>query len=128
MPWIWRFLVAATVFPALAWAVGAYAAAPTSVVQVTVDNSGQTETMKLDKSSVPAGPVQFVVKNASFDEEHEMIVASSDLKPANFPTHADGSRVTESKFEGRGGVVRREGGQWSRRGRKWPITLARTSL
>jgi hypothetical protein len=106
-----RLLVAATVLPALAWAAGAHAAAPTSVVEVTVDNSGQTETMKLDKSSVPAGPVQFVVKNASFDEAHEMIVARTDLKPANFPTHANGSRVTESKFEGLGFVVRPDGGK-----------------
>jgi uncharacterized cupredoxin-like copper-binding protein len=93
-------LAAALILPTLGWAVAASAAAPATVVRVTVDNTGSRESMKLDKATIPAGPVQFVVVNNSFDEEHEMIVARTDLVPARFPTTADGSRVLEDKFTG----------------------------
>lgn len=75
----------------------AFAAAP-SVVQVELNNTGKMETMKLDRSSVPAGKVRFEVTNASFDDAHEMIVVKTELTPDKFPTNKDGSKVDEDKF------------------------------
>lgn len=79
--------------------IGALAAEP-SVVQVELNNTGKVETMKLDRTSVPAGKVHFVVTNASFDDTHEMIIVKTDLTPAQFPTNKDGSKVDEKKFKG----------------------------
>ncbi len=75
-------------------------AATPSVVKVELNNAGKVETMKLDRSTVPAGKVRFEVTNASMDDAHEMIVVKTDLTPDKFPTNKDGSKVDEKKFKG----------------------------
>ena len=68
--------------------------------QVQLDNTGKVETLKLDRTSVPAGKVRFEVTNASMDDTHEMIVVKTPLTPDKFPTNKDGSKVDEKSFKG----------------------------
>jgi uncharacterized cupredoxin-like copper-binding protein len=79
-------------------ATPALAAGPT-VVQVQLDNTGNVQQMTLDHATVPAGPVRFEVENASMDQVHEMILVRTDLKPQDFKTNQDGSRVDEDQFK-----------------------------
>src|SRR4051794_19049899 len=85
---------AATVAP------GPVLAATPSVVNVELDEAGTGEVIKLDKTSVPAGKVTFDVTNASVMHEHELIVVKTPLKPEQFATNKDRSRIDEKKFKG----------------------------
>lgn len=44
----------------------------------------------LDKSSAPAGPITFHVKNDG-EERHELVIVETDLAPDALPTKGDGS-------------------------------------
>jgi uncharacterized cupredoxin-like copper-binding protein len=100
MPSACRLRAILLALPALGLGLTPVLAAAPSVVQVELNNAGKVETMKLDRSSVPAGKVRFEVTNASFDHAHEMIVVKTDLTPDKFPTNKDGSKVDEKKFKG----------------------------
>ncbi len=89
----------AALLPLALLATPALAAEPT-VVHVTLDNMGDAEIMRLDRTSVPAGPVRFEVTNQSADQTHELIVVRTDLTPEQFPTTADARRVDEDRFQG----------------------------
>lgn len=86
-------LLAAAAGPSLA------ATSPT-VVHVELNEQGQMEVIKLDRTTVPAGRVVFEVTNTSMVEPHEMIVVKTPLTPEQFPTNADKSRVLEQKLKG----------------------------
>ena len=92
-----RILLRAIPLCALA-ALPALAAAPT-VVHVTLDNTGQEMVLELDKDTVPSGPVEFAVANASVDEEHEMIVIKTNMHPSDLATKDNGAYVDEDRFK-----------------------------
>ena len=54
----------------------------------------------LSTAQVKPGKVTFTVKNASADEDHELLLVKTDLAPDAFPMEADGARVDEDKFKG----------------------------
>ena len=96
-----RFLLAASVLATLALSIGACggddekSSTPsatttgstdqtTSTGQSTVKASLGEYFIKLDKSSVPAGPVRFNVSNDG-KVEHEFVVIKTNLAPAKLP-------------------------------------------
>ena len=95
-----RLTTALAALSTLGFVLGSAQAATPSVVKVQLDNTGKVETLKLDRTSVPAGIVRFEVTNASMDDTHEMIVVKTPLTPDKFPTNKDGSKVDEKSFKG----------------------------
>ena len=80
-------------------AMPALAATEPTTIHVTLDNTGEQMVLKPDKSMVKAGPAEFVVTNKSADEEHEMIVIKTKMKPSELPMKDNGAYVDESKFK-----------------------------
>ena len=95
-----RLTTALAALSILGFVLGSAQAATSSVVKVQLDNTGKVETLKLDRTSVPAGKVRFEVTNASMDDTHEMIVVKTPLTPDKFPANKDGSKVDEKSFKG----------------------------
>lgn len=82
----------------LGLAAQAWAATPAQVM-VTMSNAPDgTQSLRIDRSQVPAGPVRFVVRNLSADTVHELLVAKAPAGP--LPMARTSSRVDERKLEG----------------------------
>lgn len=65
------------------------------------DKPDGSQGMDLSTANVKAGKVTFEVKNVSQnDEEHEFLVAKTDLPPDQLPTTQGGTRLDESKLPG----------------------------
>ena len=65
------------------------------------DKSDGTQGMTLSTNAVKAGKVTFIVTNISrSDQEHEFLVARTDLTPDKLPLTQAGARVDESKLPG----------------------------
>lgn len=72
-------------------------------VDLTGD-AGDKMGMMLDKPSVPAGKVTFVVKNDSIATDHEMVVIKLKHKNDKIPMMAGKHRVDEDKLKSMGEV------------------------
>jgi uncharacterized cupredoxin-like copper-binding protein len=68
------------------------------------DMSKATMGVKVDRKTVPAGPVTFDVTNSSKDQIHEMIVMYLADPSKQLPYIADESRVDEDKAGDKGEV------------------------
>jgi len=86
----------------LAAAFGAPAIAGTSVITVDMwDKPDGTQGMTLSTDSVSAGKVTFRVTNVSkTDQEHEFLIAKTELAADELPFTQEGARVDESKLPG----------------------------
>lgn len=74
----------------------------TSVFAATVVNVKEAEgptdySIKLDRTSIPAGQVTFKVTNTSKSLEHEFVVVKTDLAPDKLPYDKAAQRVEEGK-------------------------------
>lgn len=54
----------------------------------------------LSTDHVKPGKVEFKVKNASTDEDHELLLVKTDLAPDALPMDKDGVRVEEDELKG----------------------------
>lgn len=72
-------------------------------VDLTGD-AGDKMGMALDKPSVPAGKVTFVVKNDAIATDHEMVVIKLKHKTDKMPMMAGKHRVDEDKLKSMGEV------------------------
>ena len=76
-------------------------AAGTEVKVDMWDKPDGTQGMILSSNEVKAGKVTFMVTNISkSDQEHEFLVARTDLTPDKMPLTQAGARVDESKLAG----------------------------
>ncbi|CCM75379.1 hypothetical protein [Rhizobium mesoamericanum] len=80
--------------------IPAHASGPTVVRAELWNKPDGSQGVTLSTDHVKPGKVQFQVKNASTDEDHELLLVMTDLAPADFPTDASGTRVDEDKFKG----------------------------
>jgi uncharacterized cupredoxin-like copper-binding protein len=75
------------------------AAADTTIKVDMWDKPDGSQGMDLSASTVKAGKVTFEVTNVSKnDEEHEFLIAKTDLAPDQIPTTQAGARIQESKL------------------------------
>lgn len=65
---------------------------------------GQMMSIRIDKSTVKAGKVQFEVSNLSMAMEHEMLVVPLDNPDARLPYDPATARVPEDKIKSLGEV------------------------
>jgi uncharacterized cupredoxin-like copper-binding protein len=84
------WLVLTLVFPA--------AATEPASVTVTLWNKGSVMGLTLDKKSVPSGPVEFHVKNASTSIMHEFLIAPWQGPLTSLPYDPGASQVAEDKI------------------------------
>lgn len=82
-------------FSAMAWADSP---AVEKVQLWDKQDGSQGMTVSLDK--VKAGTVTFEVTNVSVNEDHELLLVKTDMKPDQFPVDDSGSRIDESKLVG----------------------------
>jgi uncharacterized cupredoxin-like copper-binding protein len=61
--------------------------------------------MKLDCSSIPAGPVSFHVTNEAISQTHELIIVALASPGEGLPHDADKERVVDSKIRHLGEVT-----------------------
>jgi uncharacterized cupredoxin-like copper-binding protein len=82
--------------------VPALPAAADATVKVDMwDKPDGSQGMDLSVATVPAGKVTFEVANVSKnEEEHEFLIAKTDLAPDQLPMTQAGARVDESKLSG----------------------------
>jgi uncharacterized cupredoxin-like copper-binding protein len=83
-------------------AVSTLPAAANAIVKVDMwDKPDGSQGMNLRTDQVKAGKVTFDVTNVSKNgEEHEFLVAKTDLGPSQLPMTQAGARVDESKLAG----------------------------
>jgi uncharacterized cupredoxin-like copper-binding protein len=75
------------------------AAADTTIKVDMWDKPDGSQGMDLSATTVKAGKVTFQVTNVSKnDEEHEFLIAKTDLAPDQLPTTQAGARIQESKL------------------------------
>jgi uncharacterized cupredoxin-like copper-binding protein len=76
-----------------------------TVVHVTLTgDGGEKMGLVLDTASVPAGSVEFTVKNDAMMTDHEMVVVKLKSKSDPIPMMTDGHRVDEEKLASMGEV------------------------
>jgi len=56
--------------------------------------------MTVSFEQVKAGTVTFEVTNVSVNEDHELLLVRTELKPDQFPVDDSGTRIDESKLQG----------------------------
>ena len=56
--------------------------------------------MTVSFEQVKAGTVTFEVTNVSVNEDHELLLMRTELKPDQFPVDDSGTRIDESKLQG----------------------------
>ena len=78
------------------------------MVKVQLDNTGKVETLKLDRTSVPAGKVRFEVTNASMDDTHEMIVVKTASDAGQVPDQQGRQQSRRKVVQGRQGSQRHQ--------------------
>jgi uncharacterized cupredoxin-like copper-binding protein len=95
----------------LAWSIGsgnvstAPAAKPAEIVKVRLSGEGGgSMSIKLDRSSVPAGQVSFHVTNEAISQTHELIIVALASPGEGLPYDAGKERV-ESKIRHLGEVA-----------------------
>jgi uncharacterized cupredoxin-like copper-binding protein len=94
-----RARLATTVFT-LVFATAAFAASST-VEQIQLWNKPDgSQGMTVSAEKVKAGVVQFEVTNISHDEDHELLLVKTNLKPDQFPVDDSGTRIDEEKLKG----------------------------
>jgi uncharacterized cupredoxin-like copper-binding protein len=77
-----------------------------STVNVTLSGEGGGKmTMVLDKASVSAGTVNFVVKNNAMTETHGMVVVKLKSKDQALPLNTAKHRIDEKKLKSMGEVA-----------------------
>ncbi len=77
------------------------AAADTTVKVDMWDKPDGSQGMEVSAAKVTAGKVTFEVSNVSKnDEEHEFLIAKTDLAPDQLPMTEAGARIDESKLSG----------------------------
>jgi uncharacterized cupredoxin-like copper-binding protein len=83
-------------------AMPALPAAANTIIKVDMwDKPDGSQGMDLSTDQVKAGKVTFDVTNVSKnEEEHEFLVAKTDLGPSQLPMTQAGARVDESKLAG----------------------------
>jgi uncharacterized cupredoxin-like copper-binding protein len=83
-------------------AMPALPAAANTIIKVDMwDKPDGSQGMDLSTDQVKAGKVTFDVTNVSKnEEEHEFLVAKTDLRPSQLPMTQAGARVDESKLAG----------------------------
>jgi uncharacterized cupredoxin-like copper-binding protein len=90
-------------------ATAAFATMPAlagEIVNVSLDGEGGSAmTMKLDRATVKAGPVQFDVKNVAITETHEMVLVRLKSGDQALPYVAAKDRVDEKKLKSLGEVA-----------------------
>lgn len=86
--------------------MAASAAQAATTVNVTLSGEGGGKmSMALDKSSAPAGMVDFVVKNDAMTETHEMVVIKLKSKDQALPLDKAKHRLDEKKLKSMGEVA-----------------------
>ena len=98
-----RLTTALAALSTLGFVLGSAQAATPSVVKVQLDNTGKVETLKLDRTSVPAGKVRFEVTNASMDDTHEMIVVKTAADAGQVPDQQGRQQGRRKVVQGRQG-------------------------
>ncbi len=85
----------------LAWVLGAAAAQAATVVAVQLGDAADEKSMamKLDKTSVKAGSVEFDVSNLSKTKTHEMVVVAMKSKGDKFTYDSKNDKVDEMKIK-----------------------------
>ena len=74
------------------------AAEPDSIDVTLWNKPNGTMGIALDKQSVPAGPVEFIIKNSSADMMHEFLVAPWAVDPSSLPYNGNKDQVAEAKI------------------------------
>src|SRR5262245_17903134 len=83
-----------------------FAATSPSTIHVSLSGEGgSTMAIKLDRSSVEAGKVTFVVTNEAISENHEMVLIRLNDKNQTLPFLEDKHRIDESKVKSLGEVA-----------------------
>lgn len=91
---------------AVAFSTAAMAAAPVQKVQVSLGGeAGQPMTVKLDRSSVKAGLVEFDVKNEAIGTDHEVVLVRLKTKDQKIAADAKTHRIDERKLKSMGEVA-----------------------
>jgi uncharacterized cupredoxin-like copper-binding protein len=91
---------------AVALVLSVAAAQAANTVNVTLSGEGGGKmTMVLDRASVPAGVVDFVVKNDAMTETHEMVVVKLKSKDQALPLNKAKHRIDEKKLKSMGEVA-----------------------
>ena len=97
--------IAALLAAALAAPVGAASDDPSVSVNVTLSGPGADEMkMAVDRSSVPAGEVSFLVTNRSTKLEHEMVVVRLSSPDEKLAYDEKAQRVKEDEVDAIGEV------------------------
>lgn len=76
----------------------AASAAAATVVNVKEAEGPTNYSIKLDRTSIPAGKVTFKVTNESKSLEHEFVVVKTNLAPDKLPYDEAAQRVKEDKL------------------------------
>jgi uncharacterized cupredoxin-like copper-binding protein len=89
------------VFAAFAWtlATAAATAATTVIIKLGDPNDDKSMLMKVDKSTVRAGPVEFDVSNLSKGKVHEMVVVAIQSRVEKLPYDQQNDTVNELKIK-----------------------------
>ncbi|WP_182083963.1 sulfocyanin-like copper-binding protein [Aureimonas sp. ME7] len=92
--------------------LSAYPALAAETVSVELlGERGGAMSIKLDKSSVPAGEVTFQVANVAKNTPHEMVVVKVDKAGQRLEVDRATNRVDESKLDSKGEVSNLKAGQ-----------------
>src|SRR5262245_26662702 len=85
-----------------------YAASPlwaaTTINVVESGEGGGSMSLKLQPSTVKAGPAKLIVKNDAVSEEHEMLVVRLTSPDQKIPLNSSKHRVDEAKLKSLGEV------------------------
>jgi len=92
-------MLAGLLVPAMLGLSAVPAAADATIKVDMWDKPDGSQGMDLSATTVKAGEVTFEVTNVSKnDEEHEFLIAKTDLAPEQLPTTQAGARIQESKL------------------------------
>jgi uncharacterized cupredoxin-like copper-binding protein len=97
---------AAAAFLAVSMITFSFAAAPKSVVAVALSGeAGEPMKIVVDKNTVKAGVMEFVVTNEAIGTDHEMVLVKLPNKNAQIVPDKSTQRIDEKKLDAMGEVA-----------------------
>ena len=81
-------------------AAAAFAVTPTNLDIDMWNKTDGSQGMTLETDHVSSGKVNFVVRNTSASELHELLIVKTDLPLDQFADNADGTKIDETKLTG----------------------------